>query len=196
MKKLLTSMLIAVTAVMASDAQRTSVTLTDGWQFARGTADGAPAWQNVRVPHDWAIYGPFDINNDLQDVAVEQNLETEKSLKTGRTGGLPFIGKGVYRRTFNIPDTTGRAFTILFDGAMSNAQVTVNGKKVAAWPYGYNSFYVDRGRIPEGRRRRARHISATVTTVASVSDVGKVYQMPSRPNQCGSSSMSGRKNIT
>lgn len=143
MKKLLTSMLIAATAVMASDAQRTSVTLTDGWQFARGTADGAPAWQNVRVPHDWAIYGPFDINNDLQDVAVEQNLETEKSLKTGRTGGLPFIGKGVYRRTFNIPDTTGRAFTILFDGAMSNAQVTVNGKKVAAWPYGYNSFYVD-----------------------------------------------------
>ena len=74
---------------------------------------------------------------------IEQNLETEKSLKTGRTGGLPFIGKGVYRRTFNIPDTTGRAFTILFDGAMSNAQVTVNGKKVAAWPYGYNSFYVD-----------------------------------------------------
>ena len=143
MKKLLTSMLIAATAVMASDAQRTSVTLTDGWQFARGTADGAPAWQNVRVPHDWAIYGPFDINNDLQDVAIEQNLETEKSLKTGRTGGLPFIGKGVYRRTFNIPDTTGRAFTILFDGAMSNAQVTVNDKKVSAWPYGYNSFYVD-----------------------------------------------------
>ena len=67
MKKLLTSMLIAATAVMASDAQRTSVTLTDGWQFARGTADGAPAWQNVRVPHDWAIYGPFDINNDLQN---------------------------------------------------------------------------------------------------------------------------------
>ncbi len=143
MKKLLTSMLIAATAVMASDAQRTSVTLTDGWQFARGTADGAPAWQNVRVPHDWAIYGPFDIKNDIQEVLIEQNLETEKSLKTGRTGGLPFIGKGVYRRTFNIPDTTGRAFTILFDGAMSNAQVTVNGKKVAAWPYGYNSFYVD-----------------------------------------------------
>ena len=40
MKKLLTSMLIAATAVMASEAQRTSVTLTDGWQFARGTADG------------------------------------------------------------------------------------------------------------------------------------------------------------
>lgn len=143
MKKLLTSMLIAATAVMASDAQRTSVTLTDGWQFARGTADGAPAWQNVRVPHDWAIYGPFDIKNDIQEVLIEQNLETEKSLKTGRTGGLPFIGKGVYRRNFNIPDTTGRAFTLLFDGAMSNARVTVNGKEVARWPYGYNSFYVD-----------------------------------------------------
>lgn len=143
MKKLLTSLLIAGSAFMAAEAQRSAETLSDGWQFARGTADEATSWQNVRIPHDWAIYGPFDIKNDIQEVLIEQNLETEKSLKTGRTGGLPFIGKGVYRRNFNIPDTTGRAFTLLFDGAMSNARVTVNGKEVARWPYGYNSFYVD-----------------------------------------------------
>ena len=32
---------------------------------------------------------------------------------------------------------------ILFDGAMSNAEVYLNGKKVGYWPYGYNSFYFD-----------------------------------------------------
>ena len=42
-------------------------------------------WQTVRVPHDWAIYGPFDRANDLQSVAIEQNGEKEESIKTGRT---------------------------------------------------------------------------------------------------------------
>ena len=31
----------------------------------------------------------------------------------------------------------------IFDGAMSNAHVRVNGKEVAFWPYGYNSFEAD-----------------------------------------------------
>lgn len=126
----------------SADAQRTAVTLNDGWQFSKGALDDVKEWQSVRVPHDWAIYGPFDRANDLQVVAVEQNGETEKTLKTGRTGGLPFIGKGVYRRTIEIPDTAGRTYTLLFDGAMSNAHVSVNGKEVGHWPYGYNSFEV------------------------------------------------------
>lgn len=127
-------------------AQRTSQTLHDGWEFVKGrAAKGTPskAWQKVRVPHDWAIYGPFDRANDLQVVAVEQNGETEETVKTGRTGGLPFIGMGTYRTTFEVADTTGRNITLLFDGAMSNAHVLVNGREVAYWPYGYNSFYAD-----------------------------------------------------
>ena len=32
---------------------------------------------------------------------------------------------------------------LLFDGAMSEAQVYVNGEKVCFWPYGYNSFHCD-----------------------------------------------------
>ncbi len=123
-------------------AQRSVTTLNDGWQFSKGTFSDVKEWQQVRVPHDWAIYGPFDRANDLQEVAVEQNGETEKTWKTGRTGGLPFIGKGVYRRSIEISDTTNRAFTLLFDGAMSNAHVKVNGKEVGFWPYGYNSFKV------------------------------------------------------
>ena len=128
---------------LAAMAQREVSTLNDGWRFSKGAPSEVTRWENVRVPHDWAIYGPFDRDNDLQVVAVEQNGETEKTVKTGRTGGLPFIGKGTYRTSFEVPDTAGRSVTLVFDGAMSNARVKVNGKEVAFWPYGYNSFYVN-----------------------------------------------------
>lgn len=124
-------------------AQREVSTLNDGWLFSKGGLDEVAEWQSVRVPHDWAIYGPFDRANDLQVVAVEQNGEKEETVKTGRTGGLPFIGKGTYRTSFEVPDTAGRSLTLVFDGAMSNAHVKVNGQEVAFWPYGYNSFYVN-----------------------------------------------------
>lgn len=127
-----------VCATTVAQAQRTVTTLNDEWQFAK---EGGQ-WQQVRVPHDWAIYGPFDRSNDLQTVAVKQNGETVATEKTGRTGGLPFIGKGHYETTFNVADTTGRSTVLVFDGAMSNARVKVNGHEVMYWPYGYNSFHV------------------------------------------------------
>ena len=124
-------------------AERIETTLNTGWEFTKGSPETSTKWQQVRVPHDWAIYGPFDRANDIQTVAVEQNGEKEETVKTGRTGGLPFIGKGTYRTTFDVSDTTGRCITLVFDGAMSNAHVKVNGREVANWPYGYNSFYAD-----------------------------------------------------
>ena len=138
-------------AIAFCHAGRNVTTLNDGWQFAHGTLADNSGWQNVRVPHDWAITGPFDRANDLQVVAVEQNGEKEETVKTGRTGGLPFIGKGVYKTTFEVPDTAGRSIVLLFDGAMSNARVSLNGKEIALWPYGYNSFSVDtRGAVRPG----------------------------------------------
>lgn len=126
---------------------RSVATLNDGWEFTRDEGSAEASWQRVRVPHDWAIYGPFDMQNDLQVVAVVQNGEKEQTLKTGRTGGLPFIGKGYYRTTVSIADTTDRSHVLLFDGAMSNARVWVNGREVAYWPYGYNSFVVDLAQV-------------------------------------------------
>ena len=134
---------LAVITPQAVSADRTVTTLNDGWEFTKGRPDSSTKWENVRIPHDWAISGPFDRANDLQKVAVEQNGETEETVKTGRTGGLPFIGQGTYRTTFEVPDTASRNITLIFDGAMSNAHVKVNGKEVAYWPYGYNSFYAD-----------------------------------------------------
>ena len=107
-------------------AQRTESTLNTGWEFTKGRPTTSTKWQAVRVPHDWAIYGPFDRANDLQTVAVEQNGEKEETVKTGRTGGLPFIGQGTYRTTFEVPDTMNRNITVLFDGAMINDHLKVN----------------------------------------------------------------------
>lgn len=136
-------MALAGALALSSTAQRTETTLNEGWLFSKSEGTSDAKWQKVRVPHDWAIYGPFDRAHDLQIVAVEQNGDTEETAYTGRTGGLPFIGKGTYLLDIEIPDTTGRAITLVFDGAMSNAQVSLNGKKLGVWPYGYNSFYFD-----------------------------------------------------
>ena len=127
---------------------RSEVSLRDGWKFHLGDLSGAGAegfddasWESVRVPHDWAISGPFSIENDLQTVQVTQNMETSASLKTGRTGGLPYVGVGWYRRS--LPPFDGRSVSLLFDGAMSEAEVYVNGEKVAFEPNGYAPFHCD-----------------------------------------------------
>lgn len=127
---------------------RVETSLKDGWRFHRGEADGAfmsayddSGWDKVSVPHDWAITGPFSIENDLQNVQIVQNMETKASLKTGRTGGLPYVGVGWYRTEFNVPE--GMKAELLFDGAMSEARVYVNGHEVCFWPYGYSPFHCD-----------------------------------------------------
>jgi beta-galactosidase len=69
-------------------AQRQERLLEKNWKFFRGDAPEAvgvnfddSGWQSVAIPHDWAIYGPFDRENDLQNVAVTQNQEWRASLR-------------------------------------------------------------------------------------------------------------------
>ena len=144
MNKIFTAILGGLLAVSGLGAQPRSETLLRDWEFRKDhEMNAAQGWENVRVPHDWAIYGPFDKANDLQTVAVIQNGETTPSEKTGRTGGLPYMGKGCYRTRIDIDKNEGRRFELLFDGAMSEAQVYVNGEKVTEWPYGYNAFHCD-----------------------------------------------------
>ena len=145
MKKIFLST-ISILAALSLFAQRSEQSLEKGWKFTKGEVSGAEqanfndsGWESVTVPHDWAIYGPFDVNNDLQNVAVKQNFETQASLKTGRTGGLPYVGIGWYRTTFE--SEPNKNTTLVFDGAMSEARVYVNGKEACFWPCGYNSFH-------------------------------------------------------
>jgi beta-galactosidase len=83
-------------------------------------------WENIEIPHDWAISGPF--SNKLDHA----------------TGLLPWKGLGWYRKSFLIPESDkGKKIFLDFDGAMANSKVYLNGKLVGGWPYGYNSFRVD-----------------------------------------------------
>ncbi|KAJ0330936.1 hypothetical protein COL922a_012242 [Colletotrichum nupharicola] len=73
-------------------------------------------WENVTVPHDWAIKLPF------------------------LTGSSPII-PGWYRRDLVIGDNINDTIRYLdIDGGMSYPMVWVNGNLVGGWPFGYNSF--------------------------------------------------------
>ena len=117
-------------------------TLLTTWQFRQEPSEQMPnvdtTWHEVTIPHDWAISGPFNRANDLQKVIVVQNGENEATWKTGRSGGLPWMGKGHYKTRVAVKKD--RFYTLVFDGAMSHADVYVNGEEMVYWPYGYNTF--------------------------------------------------------
>jgi beta-galactosidase len=103
------------------------------WKFAKGAQPGAEAaeyndqsWQPVRLPHDWAISGPYEPEGDAN------------------TGKLPWRGEGWYRKTFTLPAAdAGKRVYFDFDGVMAMPTVYLNGQKAGGWDYGYMSFRVD-----------------------------------------------------
>ncbi len=137
-KKSIIFMSLALAFSTMCQAQSRKVITLPSWDFSR---DGK-VWSQVAVPHDWAIAGPFDKKWDLQMVAIEQNGEKEKSEKSGRSGALPWIGEGMYKMNWTAPKGYKRV-VLVFDGAMSQPVVTVNGKEAGKWAYGYNAFRID-----------------------------------------------------
>ena len=114
MMKRINLLLILIVQLWYAEAQvRTEHYLEKGWKFTREDNAGFSAvncddtsWQTVTIPHDWAIYGPFDRNNDLQKVAIVQDGQETEMAHAGRTGGLPFVGTGWYRLKFEVPEFT------------------------------------------------------------------------------------------
>jgi beta-galactosidase len=83
-------------------------------------------WRQLDLPHDWGIEGPFN------------------QAYPGETAKLPYWGVGWYRKHFDVAAADkGRQFYLDVDGAMSYANVWVNGHYVGGWPYGYSSWRVD-----------------------------------------------------
>ncbi len=122
---------MAGTPVKVGSERRLS--FNQDWRFFKGDAPGAEApsfsdakWMDVRLPHDWAIEGPFDPKANPH------------------TGALPIFGTGWYRKSFTLPASAkDRYFSIEFDGAMSNARVWINGHELGGRPYGYIGFAFD-----------------------------------------------------
>lgn len=137
MNKLTLLTLALATSALTASAQRNTINLKT-WQFSRDSVNYKP----VSIPHDWAINGPFDKKWDLQFVAIEQNGETEKTEKSGRSGALPWIGRGFYKTTVDLKKLPKTA-VLEFDGAMADPHVYINGRLAGHWVYGYNAFRVD-----------------------------------------------------
>ena len=137
MNKLTFLTLALATSALTASAQRNTINLKT-WQFSRDSVNYKP----VSIPHDWAINGPFDKKWDLQFVAIEQNGETEKTEKSGRSGALPWIGRGFYKTTVDLKKLPKTA-VLEFDGAMADPHVYINGRLAGHWAYGYNAFRVD-----------------------------------------------------
>ena len=152
MKNFYVLILLVLFVGCSSDNVRYEQMLEKNWKFTKGDYPDAiqvnfndASWEAVVVPHDWAIYGPFDGLADVQNLAIYENLEDVATMQTGRTGGLPYVGVGWYRTTFDVPDYKqgSRRVTLKFDGAMSEARIYVNGKEACFWPFGYNTFHCD-----------------------------------------------------
>jgi len=122
----------AVVEKSVSDSRRV-INFNSDWKFAKGEQPGAETagfddstWQAVRLPHDWAIFGPFNPKEN------------------GYAGKLPWKGVGWYRKTFKFDKAdSGQRVYFDFDGVMAFPKVYVNGQLAGQWDYGYMSFRVD-----------------------------------------------------
>ena len=123
--------------------------LTSGWKFCltklgteKKPEDGEAQWEDIDVPHDWAIYGEFSQENDPQPLENSVFDYHEGMIQIGRTGGLPIIGTGWYVLQMNLSEEYSW-YALEFDGIMNHGEVYINGKRAASRPFGYSSFSVD-----------------------------------------------------
>jgi beta-galactosidase len=153
MKHFITLFLLLPIFVSCSNNQksRTTILLDKEWKFINEEVSGAEKpgtstadWETVSIPHDWAISGEFDKSIDVQETTVIEDGERIPRVRVGRTGALPHIGIGWYRKSLDIPvSLKNKRIHLEFDGAMSHAKVYLNGKFIGEWPYGYASFGFD-----------------------------------------------------
>jgi beta-galactosidase/beta-glucuronidase len=102
------------------------------WKFCKGDVLGAQDpnfgydnWQEVDLPHDWSIEGPFNPK------------------WASCTGYLPG-GVGWYRKKFIIPKSNeDKKVFIYFEGVYNNCEVWINGISLGKRPNGYISFYYE-----------------------------------------------------
>lgn len=129
----LTFIILAFTAYSASTHSRTARKITlldDGWSFTfqPDPASGLePFTKNIDLPHDWSVSLPFDRNTPA-----------------GNDGGYLPTGKGIYKKTIEIPgNTVNRKYSLNFEGVYERWTLILNGDTIGFRPYGYSSVIYD-----------------------------------------------------
>lgn len=102
-----------------------AINFNDGWFYKHLEDDGSGV--PVTVPHDAALSEP-------------RTATSAGGVNTGWYEGRDYI----YTKVFT-PDEgmTGKCAVLEFEGVYHNAEVWLNGEKLAFRPYGYTNFYVD-----------------------------------------------------
>jgi hypothetical protein len=133
LSKVLLSTLILICCQASRVPQgRVTLNFNFGWKFHKGDVQGGyllkideTGWQNLDLPHDWSIEGPFSNDN------------------FSCTAYLPG-GIGWYRKIFTVPASQKEKKTfICFDGIYNNSEVWINGHYLGKRPSGYISFQYD-----------------------------------------------------
>ena len=93
------------------------------------------AWEEVRLPHDWAATLPFAYKND-------GDLEGHGYRPTGPL--FPESNVGWYRKAFSVAKTdSGKRFIITFDGIFRDSRIWINGFYLGNNLGGYSNVSYD-----------------------------------------------------
>jgi len=118
------------------------VSLDSGWKFCKGSIEGAQlndfddsGWELICLPHDWSA---GKLRNRVEDDSSPFSGESAGAGATGYTVG----GEGWYRKKF-VTDDAEKIYSILFEGVYMEAEVWINGEKVASHTNGYTPFLCD-----------------------------------------------------
>lgn len=119
---------------LSDNPNRQKVNFDFDWKFSKGDFPEAAkkmyddsSWQDINVPHDWSISGPF----------LKEN-------PAGNVGAYAPGGIGWYRKKFALSKTDSVSkVTVEFGGIYMNSEVWINGHYLGKRPYGYISFHYD-----------------------------------------------------
>jgi beta-galactosidase len=102
------------------------------FKFATAMLDDSN-WRSLNLPHDWAVELPF---------VRDESLQSHGYKPLGRK--YPESSVGWYRRTFDVPESDrGRRTSLLFDGAVRDTLVFLNGYYIGRNDNSYAPFSFD-----------------------------------------------------
>ena len=115
-----------------------------GWSCRHLDAPGPGT--SVQIPHDAML-------------SEKRTADAASGINGAWFGGYDYL----YEKDFTpAPELAGKKLILEFEGVYRNAEVYVNGQKLAFRPYGYTNFYVDvTDHLVIGQENRIRVISRT-----------------------------------
>ena len=132
-------------ALIAWQARAEIRNLSQDWRFHAGEAEGAGrsafddgSWLRVAVPHDFSIMDKARRNDPARRTPFDP------ATPSGQDSGYLPGGIGWYRR--HLPLTAEEASRIVllnFEAVYMDAEIWVNGERLARHRYGYSAFSID-----------------------------------------------------